>query len=382
MAALCQPIDPAAPFIAASLSNADCNVQSLVHGAYNAIFPASGALSFALTGLLTLFIALFGYRLMLGRAQLRISDLTITAVKLGAVVVLTTQWPTYQALVYNFLFAAPAELGDAILGALRPSGIAFGGSSLTALQQVFDGMQALAAGYANQAPATTSPLLGGPGFGAMALTFASGILLLSTIGVMLAAKIVLGVLIAIGPIFIALLLFDSTRGLFEGWLRASIAFALAPLAATLVIAASLALLTPPLLQIAQLQTQNQYPLGPVYAVFIGSIVVGMVAIGIGIAGGMIAAGFGLPASHSASYAGSMSADLSVAAASEPSRAARVAAAMAATNRDNLHSTGGDDRRAPMASTRAREELRDVRLGTANPRRSAPRSAGIRTRRGR
>ena len=42
----------------------------------------------------------------------------------------------------------------------------------------------------------------------------------------------LAFLLAIGPIFIGMLLFDQTRGLFEGWVRATFSFAMAPLAVT------------------------------------------------------------------------------------------------------------------------------------------------------
>ena len=72
-------------------------------------------------------------------------------------------------------------------------------------------------------------------------------MLFTTLGVVLAAKIVLGLLLALGPVFVAFLLFDSTRGVFEGWLRAALAFAFMPLFATLALVLQLTLLEPYLL---------------------------------------------------------------------------------------------------------------------------------------
>ena len=51
-------------------------------------------------------------------------------------------------------------------------------------------------------------------------------------------------LLAIGPLFIAFLLFDNTRSLFEGWLRVLAGAALATLGATLTLSLQLAFLEP------------------------------------------------------------------------------------------------------------------------------------------
>ena len=58
-------------------------------------------------------------------------------------------------------------------------------------------------------------------------------MLFSTLGLVLTAKVVLALLLALGPVFAALLLFEQTRGMFDGWLRAAFAFAFIPLFTTL-----------------------------------------------------------------------------------------------------------------------------------------------------
>jgi type IV secretion system protein VirB6 len=66
------------------------------------------------------------------------------------------------------------------------------------------------------------------------LVWSSALLLLcSTVGILVVARVVLTVLLALGPVFIALGLFRATRGLCEGWLRMALAFALLPMLVTL-----------------------------------------------------------------------------------------------------------------------------------------------------
>jgi type IV secretion system protein VirB6 len=59
------------------------------------------------------------------------------------------------------------------------------------------------------------------------------LLLLGTVGLLVTARIALALLLAVGPIFVVLALFDGTRGLFTGWLKGLTMMALAPLFAVL-----------------------------------------------------------------------------------------------------------------------------------------------------
>lgn len=334
MASFCPAQGPDEPVVRGLLSSVDCNVRELVYSGYSALFQPSSPFSVLLTSLLTIFVAVLGYRLLLGRSQLRVSDFALTAVKLGAILALATRWDTYQVVVYNFLFQGPEQLAAAMLNAVQPEGSVFRGDVFGGLQTVVQSLEAFATGYSRQVPTQASPLLGGPGFGAMALTLSSGILLLSSLGVLLAAKIVLGLLLATGPLFIALLLFETTRGVFEGWLRACLAFAFASLSATLLLGVALTMLEPPLLQLAELRAQNLYPLGPVYSVLMLSLVFSGVSFGMIIAGAMAANGVRLPRGREADASGEGSADAAQPAASvlTQTRAVRVAAAAAALDR--------------------------------------------------
>ena len=70
------------------------------------------------------------------------------------------------------------------------------------------------------------------------------VLLLGTVGVLLTARIALAVLMALGPVFVVLALFDGTRGLTAGWLRGVVLTAITPLFVVLGGMVTLELLVP------------------------------------------------------------------------------------------------------------------------------------------
>ena len=326
------------------MSGVDCNVQTLAHDGYASLFGASGGFGSILTVGLTIYVALLGYQLMLGRSQLRVSDFAFRAVSLGAVLALATQWATYQAVVYNLLFDGPRQLATAVLSGIQPPRSIFRGDVFDGLQRAFDDLTGFAGGFASHAPVNANPLLGGTSLGALLLTAAGSTLLLSSLGVILACKIVLGVLLGLGPLFILMFLFDATRGVFEGWLRASLAFAFAPLLAILLLGVMLVILEPSLVQIEQQSARGVFTLAPTYGVMILIMVFVGVMSGALIAVGVIAQGFHLPGrprlasdGAEAGRAGAAGADREVAV---QSRAARTAAAAVAMERRDTQIFGG------------------------------------------
>ena len=52
--------------------------------------------------------------------------------------------------------------------------------------------------------------------------------MVGTVGLLVTARIGIALLLAIGPIFVVMALFDGTRGLFVGWLKGLVMLALAP----------------------------------------------------------------------------------------------------------------------------------------------------------
>ena len=73
---------------------------------------------------------------------------------------------------------------------------------------------------------------------------AMGALALGSVGALIISKVLVGVLLGLGPVFVVLALFETTRGLFEGWLRALLSYGLIPVFVLVLSAAVLAVVEP------------------------------------------------------------------------------------------------------------------------------------------
>src|SRR5204862_1796175 len=110
--------------------------------------------------------------------------------------------------------------------------------------------------YLNPGPATGAqsgagtqpPLSAGWAFGGARLLFLAG-----AAGALAALRLIAGVLLALGPFFFAFLLFDGTRGLFEGWLRVLAGTALGALGTAVALGVELAFLEPRLAYLISLR---------------------------------------------------------------------------------------------------------------------------------
>lgn len=276
------------------LSSVDCNVRSMSEAGYGALSQANSPMAAILTAVLTLYIAFIGYSLLIGRTPLRIGDLTVSAFKIGAVLALATSWPTYQHVVFDTLFSGPEQLATSMLDAIQPPGSILHGDPFAGLQVAYDELHASATYFTQHSLSTASPLQGGNAGAAFALTISATLILLTSLGAVLASKIVLGLLLGLGPLFVAMLLFDATRGVFEGWLRASIAFALAPLMAILGLVIELTMIGPDLVRLADLRGQSLVDLAPANAIFLLVLISTGVSLALGASVGVIAFSLRLP----------------------------------------------------------------------------------------
>lgn len=274
------------------LETVDCHIRLLVHDTYRELVGPNTLFATAFTGLLTIYIALLGYQLLFGRGGLRVTELPIVALKLGLILAFLTSWAAYQTLVFNLLFDGPAEIMKVLIGPLSERGAGFDGDVMGGVQRAFEDMSGAASIYGGMASPTANLLQGGPMLGSGLLWLTAITLLLLTLGLIIAAKIVLAFLLAIGPIFIGMLLFDQTRGLFEGWMRATVSAAMAPLAVH-VFGAVMLMILQPFLDILVGNAGNlKFDMGPVITITIVVIVFLMVMVfGLG-AVAAIGRGFG------------------------------------------------------------------------------------------
>ena len=398
MALACPVPPPETGLVQGLLFSVDCNTQGLVQSAYGVLAEPGGVVAIALTSALTIYVALLGLQLMLGRAPLNIGELTMTMLKIGVVLVLATSWPTYQQLVFDTLFRGPEQLGAMMLRSIQPDGSVFLGNPFDGLQLAYDQLTRGAAFYAGRAGPTASPFTGGPAFAAFALNSAGILMLMGTLGVLLAAKIALAFLLALGPVFAGFLLFDATRGLFEGWLRASIGLALVPLLAIMTLVVQLTLMEPLLIRMIELRGAGILDPTPAIGVFVLTLITAGVALALLAAIGFIAGGLRVggqrtlervsegrvqaltPAPQGAAPTAMRAAQLEM----QPRAQAVAAAAASLERRDIRLQEGAAPRRLDISprSERAAEAVRVQPLGQSYRRSAGPVRAASSARRDR
>jgi len=243
----CPALDIEGGGLSQALRAVDCRTGEGTQLAFGRLFGDHGALLPALTGLLTLYVALFAIGMLTGRTRLGVASLTPRMLTLGMVLTFATSWLAYQHVVWTLAVGAPDQLATMIAGTH--------GSATDAFADKLDMIFSAIADSTKQTPTTAVSAVGATANGAsptgisilsaQGMLWISGLMLLvGTVGVLVTAKVALAALLALGPVFIVLVLFPGTRGLFEGWLKAVVSSALVPLFTVLIGGATLTLIAP------------------------------------------------------------------------------------------------------------------------------------------
>jgi type IV secretion system protein VirB6 len=229
----CQAITTGNEFLAATLTHIDCQAQTLGSFGFAALAAPGSPTSLALTSLLTVFIALFGVRLLLGYPVAG-RDVINDIIKVGIVLTLATSWPAWRVLGYDLVIAGPSEIARSIgLGAGLQGA---SGDLANRLQQVDNGLAML-----NVVGSGRLGVAQGDWF---QLGFARIVYLAGTLAPLALVRLTAGVLLAIAPLMAALLLFGVTRSIFIGWARGLVMTFLASLTLTLLLGAELSIIEP------------------------------------------------------------------------------------------------------------------------------------------
>jgi len=179
----------------------------------------------AIVTLATLYVMVWGYLQLSGRIEeplgAGLRRLVLLAVVLGAALHL---W-LYNAVIVDTFYRAPAELAGAVVGAPDP---------VATIDTIWSQGGAVAAYLWNNGGVFSGDF----GFyvaGAIVWVL-MGLLCVYCMFLIALASIALAVLLALGPLFLALLLFDATRRFFEAWLAQLANYALITILTVLVAA--------------------------------------------------------------------------------------------------------------------------------------------------
>lgn len=241
----CAAVQTGSHFLGGVLDQIDCQAQTIGAYGFGALASPNSATAGLLLAALTLFVALFGLRLMFGEVPSG-RDVVGEMLKIGIVLTLATSWPAWRALAYQTAFQGSSEVAANV-------GLASGlpgsrGDLNRRLDNLDQGIVSLTAYGTGRLTGSVGPIDAGDVSRGIALAdrdgFAWGrvLFLTGTIAPLALVRLGAGILLALAPLMAALLLFAGTRDIFFGWLRALGACALGALVLTLLYGVEIAML--------------------------------------------------------------------------------------------------------------------------------------------
>ena len=247
MASACPSIVTGEQFLTRIVTNIDCQAQLVGSLGWQALGHPGSLAATLMASLLTLFVALFGIRLLFGPAP-GARDVVLDVLKIGVVLTLAFSWPAFRTLIHDVVIAGPGEIATAVTAPLRDEE---GTTFVAQLQAADDAILRLTeAGTGRQAGAFIDREAAGGTFRGTALqdedAFGNSRLvwLAGIIGTFALLRLVAGLLLALGPLAAGMLLFEATRGLFSGWLRGLVLALIGMVGTTVVLAVELGVLLP------------------------------------------------------------------------------------------------------------------------------------------
>ena len=179
----------------------------------------------------TIYVMFWGYLHLRGRIDEPIVDGAVRILKLVAVFGVGLHLWLYHSLIVEFFYVAPTELSARLVGAAAP---------VQTVDVIWDRGAEVASTLWNRG----SILAGDTGFyfAGVAVDLLVGFVCVYTLFLMALSRIALAVLLALGPVFIVLFLFDGTRRFFDAWLQELANYALVSVITVLVDALMLDLL--------------------------------------------------------------------------------------------------------------------------------------------
>lgn len=242
----CAAVQSGSHFLGGVLGRIDCQAQTIGAYGFGALADPNSPVASLLLAALTLFVSLFGIRLMFGEAPSG-RDVVGEMLKVGIVLTLATSWPAWRTVAYQAVLQGPSGIAGSVGTASglpgsqgdlnqRLDNLDQGLISLTAF-----GTGRLTGGITGSADLGDSArgvaLADQTGFAWGRVAFLTG-----TIGPLALVRLAAGILLALAPLMACLLLFGGTRDIFLGWLRGLGACALGAVVLSLIYAVELSML--------------------------------------------------------------------------------------------------------------------------------------------
>lgn len=238
-------------FIAGTLATVDGVIADFVNTAYVHLVQANAEV---ITLSFTLYVMLLGYQFINHTHHFNLNEIMRHLIILLCVYGLVMNWSLYHLFVYNIFTNEPESIAQILAGSAGQ--LHAGGSIVESLDAIYTAICHASGSFFGQI-----------GFSLNSLAFALYGFLVFIIGTLMCvfalmlyiyAKMMMAVSLALGPIFILMLLWQSTRGMFTAWLNKLLTLALIPIVTSAVLVLMLSVINVTLPMINQPVEQMQF----------------------------------------------------------------------------------------------------------------------------
>jgi type IV secretion system protein VirB6 len=210
-----------------------------------------------LTIMLIAYVAYYGLQLIMGTSRVSVGEVIGRVARVLIIYAFVSQWGTFQTFFYSWLNTTPEAIGRALLTASN-SGIT---EPTDGLSQIWKTANEAAAAFSEQSGYFA--IL--PGLIGFLIMLAVGLFIAVALAILVLAKVMMWVLLATAPIFIACLLFNSTRQYGMAWFQQVLTYALIPMFVYVVAAFLITTMQDELQKVAAAANANEIQLDDISA---------------------------------------------------------------------------------------------------------------------
>jgi len=184
----------------------------------------------------TIYVMLWGYLQLTGKIDEPFTAGLKRIVMLAVIFVLSAQFELYNNLIVDTFYEAPVQLASRIVAAEDPTVDPKTLGPITVVDQIWNGGSDLIVKLLKKSITWRYVVFGGTLLAIIAVIIwiVVAILCLYTMFLLALSKVALAVLLALGPLFLVMLLFESTSRLFHAWISQLTNYALVTVLTTMV----------------------------------------------------------------------------------------------------------------------------------------------------
>ncbi|MEM8820088.1 MAG: type IV secretion system protein [Pseudomonadota bacterium] len=174
-----------------------------------------------------IFIALFGYRVLFS-GHFSFNDLVVNTLKIVVILIFATQSGAFVLFFFDSFTNLPNEVAGRVLAGGASGSVAPLATNISTAEQALSL-------FFDRGMTAGNNVVEDAGWREFGLYFYAAFIWVVTIlfagyalMLIILSKLAVSILLAIGPLFLLLLMFQSSRGFFEGWFRALVNYAIIP----------------------------------------------------------------------------------------------------------------------------------------------------------